>query len=326
MGLAFLWSGGPLYAQHVTSDTRQPDYRVKDIAFRANDNAAMLGRLVLPESHPPRAVVIYVQTAEGATVDMKRPLGGGKTFNYHDLYREKLTAMDVGFFSYEGRGIHMGDDPPRYEKIDWEVYNTSTLENKVRDVLSAMQAVRRQDGLQHTPILLMGASEGTLLAAEAAARQPDSVAALVLYGVMASNLRETMTYIMSDGYFLRYRLIDKDKDGVITKAEWESLVKHQDFSKVDLNTDGRFTVADIKVTTQTYLDAIAADDFEVLQTWAKAAAGLSVPEGWFKDHFNRIQRPCETHAHGRFSPNWTFPSAVFMVMLTTMPLYPQSRH
>ncbi len=293
VGLAFISCGEPLYAEHVRDHTLQPDHVVRDIEFKAHDDVAMFGRLVLPESNAPRAVVIYVQTAEGATVDMKRPLGNGKTFNYHDLYREKLTAMDIGYFSYEGRGIRMGENPPRYEEIDWKVYNTSTLENKVRDVLSAIEAVRRHEGLQHTPILLLGASEGTLLAAEAAARKPGSVAGLALYGVLVTNLRETFTYIMSDGDFLRYRPLDQDKDGVITKAEWDKVVKGQNFAKADLNSDGEFTVADVTVATRKYLDAIDANDFEVLQAWAKAAAGLSVPEGWFKDHFN--------HAD-----NWTF--------------------
>jgi len=110
---------------------------------------------------------------------MKRPLGGGKTFNYYDLYREKLPPINVAFFSYEGCGIRNGDSPPRYEQIDWDVYNTSALENKVRGVLSTLAAVRKQEGTKAARIFLMGASEGTLLAAEAASRAPGEVAGLV---------------------------------------------------------------------------------------------------------------------------------------------------
>jgi len=266
---------------------------VLDITFKAHDDVQMFGRLVSPKSDSPRAIVIYVQTAEGATVDQKRLLGGGKTFNYYDLYREKLTETGLGFFSYEGRGIRMGDEPPRYEKIDWDIYNTSTLDNKVRDLLSAIETVRKQDGLQDIPILLLGASEGALLCAEAAAQKPDAVTGLVLYGMLVTNLRETFRYIMSDGEFLKYRSLDENKDNVITRSEWDRVIKNVDFSKADLNTDGKFTVADIKITTKKYLDAIDNDNYKVLQAWAKAAAALAVPEGWFKDHFS--------HAD-----NWTF--------------------
>jgi len=281
------------HSQAHALETIQPNYVVADITFKAHDGAEMFGRLVSPESTSPRAIVIYIQTAEGATVDMKQPLGDGKTFNYYDLYREKLTEMDLGFFSYEGRRIRMGDEPPRYEKIDWDIYNTSTLDNKVRDLLSAIETVRKQDGLQDMPILLLGASEGALLCAEAAAKKPDSVAGLVLYGMLVQNLRETLRYIMSDDEFLKYRTLDENKDNVITRAEWDRVIKNVDFSKADLNTDGKFTVADINITTKKYLDAIDNDNYKGLQAWAKAAAAVAVPEGWCKDHFS--------HAD-----NWTF--------------------
>src|SRR5262245_26875140 len=137
-----------------------------EIPFTSHDGHEMFGKLTIPDSGASHAVVIYVQTAEGMTVDMKRPKGREGTFNYYDLYREKLPEMNVAFFSYEGRGIRMGDKPPRYESIDWDIYNTSTLENKVRDIISAVQVVKKQRGIDASLVFLMGASEGTLLASE----------------------------------------------------------------------------------------------------------------------------------------------------------------
>ena len=64
--------------------------------------------------------------------------------------------MNVAFFSYEGRGIRMGDKPPRYETINWDIYNTSTLENKVRDIMSAVQIVKKQPGINSSRIFLIG--------------------------------------------------------------------------------------------------------------------------------------------------------------------------
>jgi pimeloyl-ACP methyl ester carboxylesterase len=110
--------------------------------------------------------------------------------------------MNVGFFRYEGRGIRLGDQPPRYERIDWDVYNTSTLGNKVRDALTALAVARRQAGVDSTRILLMGTSEGTLLAAEAASRAPGQIAGLVLYAVMADNMRDVFRFIITEGAFL----------------------------------------------------------------------------------------------------------------------------
>lgn len=282
----------------------EPKVKTKtiEIPFKSHDGHEMFGKLVIPETGGPFGVVIAVQTAEGATVDMKRRNGKGGTFNYYDLYREKLPAMNVGFFSYEGRGIRMGDKPPRFEKIDWDVYNTSTLENKVRDVLSALKVVQQQPGVDPKRIFLMGASEGTLLAAQAAARAPKEVAGLVLYGVLTSNMRENFRYIMSDGAFLTYRLQLNIKDnGKMSKEEYEAelkklgvdLAKASPFSALDKNGDGFFSVDDMKIMTKKYLDAIDQDDFAVLQAWAKSSAAVSVPTEWFKDHF--AQKPIWTY-------------------------------
>ncbi|HEY7544990.1 MAG TPA: hypothetical protein VID27_08915, partial [Blastocatellia bacterium] len=272
-----------------------------EIPFKSHDGYEMFGKLTLPDSDGRHAVVIYVQTAEGMTVDMKRPLPNG-TFNYFDLYREKLPEMNVGFFGYEGRGIRMGDAPPRYEKIDWDIYNTSTLENKVRDVMSAVRVVAKQAGVDASRIFLMGASEGTLLAAEAASRMPKEIAGLVLYGVISSNMRETYKYIMTGGNFIAVRrYFDTDRDGRISKAEFEAdpakfrekRWNNAGFETFDRDGNGYFTVEDMRALSKTYLDAADADNFEVLNGWLKVAASVATPKDWFKDHF----------AH---QPIWTF--------------------
>ncbi len=259
--------------------------RTAELPFKSFDGYAMFGKLTLPETSGRHPVVIYIQTAEGMTVDMKRPLGKGKTFNYFDLYRAKLPAMNVGFFSYEGRGITMGDAPPRYEKINRPIYDTSTLDNKVRDAMSAVKLVKKQPGVDPKRIYLMGASEGTLLAAETASRIPKDVAGLILYGVLASNLRENFRYILSDGAFLPYRLgLDKDGDGKVSKAEFEAVSKVS-WDQLDKNGDGYFTVEDMCILTRTYLDAVDHADFAVLDAWAATKAAVATPKGWFRDHF-----------------------------------------
>jgi len=148
----------------------------------------------------------------------------------------------------------------------------------------------------------MGASESTLLAAQAAARAPKEVAGLILYGLLTSNMRENFRYIMSDGAFLPYRnQFDKDNDGRISKEEYEAelkklgvdLTKASPFAALDKNSDGFFSVDDIKIMTKKYLDAIDQDDFAVLQAWAKSSAAVSVPAEWFKDHF--AQKPIWTY-------------------------------
>jgi hypothetical protein len=61
-----------------------------EIPFTSHDRYEMFGKLTIPTSAGTHPVVIYVQTAEGMTVDMKRHKSRSETFNYFDLYREKL--------------------------------------------------------------------------------------------------------------------------------------------------------------------------------------------------------------------------------------------
>ena len=272
----------------------QAKSKTTEIRFASHDGYPMLGKLTVPDSEGRHPVVIYVQTAEGMTVDMKRPKPGGGTFNYFDLYREKLPEMNVAFFSYEGRGIGMGDDQPRYEKIDWEIYNTSKLENKVRDLLSAVQVVQKQTSIDASLIFLMGASEGTLLAAEGASRVPKQIKGLILYGVMSANMRDTFKFILTEGAFLTYRKVfDTDKDGKISKAEFEAdpykyrqdVFKNAGFEHFDGNGDGFWTADEMKALSKYYLDAVDTDNYEILNGWTKTSAGVSTPKDWFKDHF-----------------------------------------
>lgn len=277
--------------------------RTIEIPFTSYDGYEMFGKLTIPisvrgsgGSYP---VVIYVQTAEGMTVDMKRQKSRSETFNYFDIYREKLPAMGVAFFSYEGRGIRMGDKPPRYETINWDIYNTSTLENKVRDVLSAVQIVKKQPGIDASRIFLMGASEGTLLAAEAAARSRfrPQIRGLILYGVLTSNMKDNFRYIVTGGAFLSWiKFFDTDKDGKISKQEFEAdphnyrekALKNAPFDALDKDRDGFFTVEELIMLSSRLRDLRDAADtknYEVLDEWARTSAAVSTPKDWFKDHF-----------------------------------------
>lgn len=276
--------------------------KTTEIPFKSHDGYDMLGRLTVPDSPGKHPIVIYMQTAEGMTIDVKRTNPRGGTFNYFDLYREKLPPMNVAFFSYEGRGIRLGDDPPRYEKIDWNIYNTSTLENKVRDALTAIQVVSRQPGIDPSRVFLIGASEGTLIASETASRARKEVAGLILYGVMSGTMRDTFKYILTGGAYLPYReSFDTDKDGKISKAEFEAdphkfrqrALRNASFETFDVNKDGFITEDDIKAPGKPLLDALETDNYALLNLWAKRSAGVSTPENWFKNHFEH-------------PPIWTF--------------------
>ena len=274
--------------------TTQQATKSYEVFFSTHDKYEMRGKLVMPDTPGPHPVVIYMQTAEGMTVDMKRAGGKDGSFNYFDVYRKNFPEMGVGFYSYDGRGIEMGDQPPRYEKIDRAVYDTSTIENKVLDAISALASIRGRADVDRNRIYLMGASEGTLIAAEVASTVPDLFAGLVLYGVLTSNMRYDFAYIMSDGAYMTYRqAFDANGDALVSKAEFEAdpfkyranTLRGAEFSVFDKDGDGFFTLEEMKLLTQPYLDALKNDNFALLDQWAASAAAVATPKNWFKDHF-----------------------------------------
>ena len=282
--------------------------KTTDVSFKSHDGHEMFGRLTMPASPGLHAVVIYVQTAEAMTADMRRPGPRGSTFNYFDLYREKLSELSVGFFGYEGRGVRSGETPPRYERIDSDVYNTSTLDNKVRDVLTAVSLVKQQPGVDPSQIFLLGSSEGTLLAAEAAARAPKEIKGLILYAVLSSTLRDALKYMSADGNFLMLRkFFDTDKDGKISQKEFDddprrlrrSAMPTVGFGVFDLDGDGYYTVDEARTRVKELRQAIDADNFEIIDGYLAKTAMVSIPKGWAKDEFAQ-------------SPMWTFLSGLNM--------------
>ena len=70
----------------------------------------------------------------------------------------------------------------------------------------------------------MGASEGTMLAAESAARAPEKVkGGLILYAVLSSTLKDMLKYQAADGAFMVINaMFDTNKDGKTSSAEFEA--------------------------------------------------------------------------------------------------------
>jgi len=265
-----------------------------ELDFRAPDGTPLRGRLILPTGEGPHPVVVYTQAAEGMTSDMRRPLADGGSFSYFDIYRQQLPPLGVGFFSYEGRGITNGANPPRFEVIDSAVYNTSTLAAKATDLVAAVEAVSRVGGVDAARIFAMGASEGTLIATEGAVRADGRIAGLILYGLLALNMRDNFRYILTDGAFITYRrFLDTDADGRVTRPEWDTdprgwrqgNLPGVAWEQLEVTRDSVLTVADIAALQRPFLDGLDRNDFAILDAWSRRFASVALPAGWWQDHF-----------------------------------------
>jgi alpha-beta hydrolase superfamily lysophospholipase len=277
----------PLFESHASPS-------ITEVKFSSHDGHAMYGRLAIPQSGTIRAVVIRVQTCQGMTIGSARDDGFGRFDRGFDAYSKAFPEHGVAYFCYEGRGIRTGDKPPKFEVVDRKVYDTSTLDNKVRDVQSAISAVRDQPGCSKAKIFLLGASEGSLLAAEAAAKKPTLIDGVVLGPVLPGNLQSSLRFALIDGQFRKLlQNFDNNADGKITKNEYEADKKgfrtktdlrNVEFSDLDANGDGVLTVDDLKIMCKEYLDALEVKDWKKLDEWVVLSGGTR-PKGWLEDHF-----------------------------------------
>ena len=267
----------------------------RDLAFTSHDGHAMAGRLTLPDTPGVHPVLVFVQNAEASTLDQRTRNAAGQPVQFFDLYRESLAPLNIGFFSYEGRGVFTDPTQPRGMRIEREVYNTSSLDNKVQDIVAAVRLLQQQPGVDRTQIFLRGVSEGTLLAAEAASRIPREVKGLVLSGVIGTTLKDSLKHMVQGGRMLQLLdEFDTDRDQRISPQEFEADARGfrkknmptATFDQVDPDKSGFMTVDDMKALAKPLADAFEAGNVETTEAFLKQSAAVPIPTGWVKDHFS----------------------------------------
>ncbi|MEO7193086.1 MAG: hypothetical protein ABI051_18725 [Vicinamibacterales bacterium] len=269
----------------------------RDVKFTTHDGYDMLGRLTLPNTSGPHPVLVLVQTAEAQAMEPQTRNAQGERVPVYNLYRNNLTPLNVGFFTYEGRGVFTSATGGR--QIDRPVYDTSTLDNKVRDGIAAVRVLQKEAGVDASQIFLRGISEGTLLAVEIAARIPNEVKGLALSGVIGDTLKSSLKFMAGGGAYLQHRgHWDADGDGRISEQEFEAdpkgIRKQMPatvvFRTFDTDGDGFYTERECLARSKPLVDLIEAENLDVIEKWLQATASVPVPSptrAWLKDHFSQ---------------------------------------
>lgn len=257
----------------------------------AADGTVLEGKLDLPGGIPNK-LVLFINGSGPNTYDNTRQLLG-HTYNYYDLFAERLTAGGAAFFRWSARGCTPDDEPPLYTRVDGEAYQTYVPETSIADVESVIAALRADSRLAECPIWLLGWSEGTMIAPQVAARQNAPVDGLVLCGYVNGTMAETLEWQQTGGSSMVFyrQYFDADGDGRVSQAEFDAdpcglraALEGVPFADLDADGDGQLTEADFGILLaedwRELQDAIQRGDDE----WLAENYPVQPTSAWFDGH------------------------------------------
>ncbi len=264
------------------------------------DGYQITGKLDLPEEGPIPAVVVFVPGTGPCTYDNHRKIGELE-FNYFDLFADELTDRGIAFFRYNTRGTSSGPNPPYYDTIDREIFATNLPINHARDVENIVRELKEKEALQHAKIILLGWSEGTVIASIVAERDNVKIDALFLAGYENDTIPETVEWQLTGGSSMIFyrKYFDTDGDGIVSKLEFAegpeeiktNTLQGTQFEQIDLTGDGFLTAEDFKIMLASMYQQVSQ-------------AFNSGDDDWVWNNYFRISTDWY-QAHAQLEPNRT---------------------
>lgn len=248
-----------------------------DTTFIASDGLEIGGTLGLPDSisRQKRPAILFLHGSGPLDRDLQIP--GSITADGKPSFIFKTLAHEIsenGFitFRYDKRGVTKNENSPA--SIDNKIYATGNVKQLVKDALSAIEFLKAHPNVDSRRIILLGLSEGTILAPMIAKQAPETVG-LILMSAAGQNLKDLL-------YFQQVqRNIDLAKD------------------KIDLNQDGFLVEEEVAQFPNTHFpldlmdqdgdDKVSLPELKALllaQHYNSLALVLDSPnKNWYQQHF-----------------------------------------
>jgi len=263
------------------------------------DGYTLTGRLTLPEGEKHISTLVIFVNGSGANTYLNRRVG----FNFFDIFADEFLDLGVAFFSHNTRGVRLGNRTPMFFEIDEEAFKTYLPLNSVEDIYYMINALRENERLQYSRVLLLGSSEGTIIAPLVAEKYPNSVDGLLLWGYANQNMKDILVWQNTGGpSMVWYRAhFETDELGRISRDAYyadpdnvrESMLQNATFEDIDHNNDSYICEEDFALiwpdiagfTLDEILSAIERGDDE----WIRDNYGgglIPLTSGWFLEHFS----------------------------------------
>ena len=264
-----------------------------------NDGEQVKGKLWLPEKTKSiSAIVVFVHGTGPNTFLNHRKLGNNE-FDYYGVFGEELIKRGIAFFSYNRRGCDTSSVAP-FEKIDRDKFKKYLPATEADDVSTILKTLQKDKRLKKSRILLLGWSEGTIIASMVAENKKNNVSALLLAGYAHERMDSIISWQYSGASSMQNLnpWFDQDGDGKISRKEYESdsskavtgrsrILRNTPFGLLDVNKDSVLNKEDFRQLAafkyKATLDAYEREDDEWI--WNNY---FKVTSAWMKAHFQLI--------------------------------------
>jgi len=253
----------------------------------------IVGRLSLPTVGFKNVLVVDVPGSGPNTYENRRRIGRTTEVRYHDRFAAEFARRGVAYFSYNTRYTEVDENtPPTFDRVDRAKFSAVTLEERTQDLEHIVRHLRKDPRLARCRVLLLGWSEGSIIASLVAERKQVGIDGLFLAGVPADDAYTTFLWQHSgEASMINLRkFFDADKDGRIIRAEYESgdpraraRVGNKTFDDLDRNRDTVLTTDDFRLALQPRLEQILSaverqDDDWIWTNFFRVGAR------WFQQH------------------------------------------
>jgi pimeloyl-ACP methyl ester carboxylesterase len=253
-----------------------------------SDGETLTGKLDFPpDGTPLRQLVVFI-AGTGPNTYLNRRKIGQVEFNYFDLFVQEFGKRGAAFFAYNRRGVDLGDEPPFYDRIDKEKYKKYLPKVESQDIGTVLAHLKKDPRMKDAKVILLGWSEGTMLAAMAAEDKKNPIDALFLAGYANDNLSDIIKWQLTGGSSMVNvgRYFDADHDGAITREEYESSAPAPAYMRANMLQNAKFD--DLNVNKD---DRVDREDFRIINAPKYAAVLKAIETGdddWIWANFFRV--------------------------------------
>ena len=260
--------------------------------IQLSDGEETVARLCLPKGKEIKTIVVTVHGTGPCTYIVQRD-----GFNYYDMLADGFCEKGVGFFTYNRRGVDLGDVAPWYDTVDSAKYAKYLPHIEAEDIETMIAFLKKDPRFANCKIILYGISEGSIIASMVADRKKVQVDALFLHGYAHENLYDIIEWQNSgEGVMISANSkFDVNGDKGIDEEEYKLedptvaayrayLFQSMPFEVLDVVKDGRIDILDIRKMREPFIEMFRSKVEENDGEWIWNNY-FRVTIGWLKEHF-----------------------------------------